>query len=165
MGMSWGHCQKKHRVGNSKSEMEKGGIQTAQPRLLEDGIREQRTEIQSPARPLALLSRAARGQTQRPTATALLSLPCQVHSHLVAWVSVPGLWILERKPRYNPGGSSTFQARTGSSRVPPRSSARVSAVLLGQGRVWVAAMPLRWEWRGKKLVVGLTVFLIKGLHA
>lgn len=39
-----------------------------------------------------------------------------------------------------------------------------SAVLLGKGRVWIVAMPLRQECSEKKLVVGLTLLLIEGLH-
>jgi hypothetical protein len=37
--MNWDHSQRKQ-SRESNSEMEKGGIQTAQPRLLEDEIRE-----------------------------------------------------------------------------------------------------------------------------
>lgn len=65
----------------SKSEMEKRGIQTAQPRLLEDEIRGVKTD--------SVFSATDLGMDPRAIAVAHLLRPC----HLIAWVSVPGMMV------------------------------------------------------------------------
>lgn len=63
--------------------MEKGGIQTAQPRLLEDEIRGVKTD--------SVFSTTDLGMDPRATAVAHLPPPC----HLIAWVPVPGMMVSE----------------------------------------------------------------------